>query len=44
MNTPQPIPKNHPNKGSPLKITLEILYYYMESLEKKEKREMPKSK
>jgi hypothetical protein len=40
-----PIPKTHPNKGRPPKITLEILYDYMESVGKtKEKREMPKSK
>ena len=35
MSTPPPIPKSHPNKGSPPKITLEILYDYMESVEKK---------
>jgi hypothetical protein len=35
MNTPPPIPKTHPNKGSPPKITLEILYHYMESVERK---------
>jgi len=34
MSTPPPIPKTHPNKGSPHKITLEILYDYMESIEK----------
>jgi hypothetical protein len=40
-----PIPKTHPNKGRPPKITLEILYDYMESVGKeKEKREMPKPK
>jgi hypothetical protein len=33
--TPPPIPKNHPNKGIPPKITLEILYDYMESIEKR---------
>jgi hypothetical protein len=44
MSTPPPISKTHPNKGRPPKITLEILYDYMESVEKKEKREMPKSK
>jgi hypothetical protein len=35
MSTPPPIPKTHPNKGRPPKITLEILYDYMESVEKK---------
>ena len=40
MNTPPPIPKTRPNKGRPPKITLEILYYYMESIEKRrEERE-----
>jgi hypothetical protein len=42
MSTPPPIPKTHPNKGRPQKITLDILYDY--SRKKKEKREMPKSK
>jgi hypothetical protein len=35
MSTPPPIPKTHPNKGSPPKISLEILYDYMELVEKK---------
>ena len=35
MSTPPPIPKSHPNKGRPPKITLEILYDYMESVEKR---------
>jgi hypothetical protein len=35
MSTPPPIPKTHPNKGRPPKITLEILYDYMESIEEK---------
>jgi hypothetical protein len=35
MSTPPPIPKTHPNKGRLPKITLEILYDYMESVEKK---------
>jgi hypothetical protein len=39
MSTPPPIPKTHPNKGRPPKITLEILYDYMESVEKKKKEE-----
>jgi hypothetical protein len=34
MSTPPPIPKTRPNKGRPPKITLEILYNYMESVEK----------
>ena len=34
MSTPPPIPKTQPNKGRPPKITLEILYHYMESVEK----------
>ena len=34
MSTPPPIPKTQPNKGSPPKITLDILYNYMESVEK----------
>jgi hypothetical protein len=34
MSTPPPIPKTQPNKGRPPKITLEILYDYMESVEK----------
>ena len=34
MITPTPIPKTHPKRGRPPKITLEILYDYMESLEK----------
>jgi hypothetical protein len=37
MRTPPPIPKTHPNKGSPPKITLEILYDYI--VEKKKRRE-----
>ena len=36
MSTPPPIPKNHPNKGRPPKITLEIIYDYMELVEKRE--------
>jgi hypothetical protein len=44
MSIQPPLPKNHPNKGSPPKIILDILYDYMELVEKKEKREMPKSK
>ena len=41
MSTPPPIPKNQPNKGSPPKITLDILYDYMESVEKrKEERDV----
>jgi hypothetical protein len=35
MSTPPPIPKTQPNRGRPPKITLEILYDYMESVEKK---------
>jgi hypothetical protein len=35
MSTPPPIPKAQPNKGRPPKITLEILYDYMESVEKR---------
>ena len=35
MRTPPPIPITQPNKGSPPKITLEIFYDYMESIEKK---------
>ena len=35
MSTPPPIPKTQPNRGRPPKITLEILYDYMESIEKK---------
>ena len=36
MSTPPPIPKTPRNRGSPPKITLEILYDYItESLEKK---------
>jgi hypothetical protein len=35
MSTPPLIPKTHPNKGRPPKITLEILYDYMKSVEKK---------
>jgi hypothetical protein len=35
MSTPPPIPKTHPNKGRPPKITLEILYDYMELVEKR---------
>jgi hypothetical protein len=34
MITPPPIPKTHPSKGRPPKITLEILHDYMESVEK----------
>jgi hypothetical protein len=44
MSTPPPIPKTQP-RGRPPKIILEILYDYMESIEKMtEEREMPKSK
>ena len=35
MRTPPSIPKNQLNRGGPPKITLEILYYYMEFVEKK---------
>jgi hypothetical protein len=35
MSTPPPIPKTHPNRGRPPKITLEICYDYMESIEKR---------
>ena len=35
MFTTPPIPKTQPNKGSPPKITLEIIYDYMESVEKR---------
>jgi hypothetical protein len=40
MSTPPPIPKVHPNKGRPPKITLEILYdvkiqIELETLEKR---------
>ena len=35
MSTPRPIPKTQLDKGSPPKITLEILYDYMESVEKR---------
>jgi hypothetical protein len=35
MITPPPIPKTRPNKGSPAKITLEILYNCIESVEKR---------
>jgi hypothetical protein len=35
MSTPPPIPKAQPNKGRPPKITLEILYNYMKSVEKR---------
>jgi hypothetical protein len=35
MSTPPPIPKTQPNKGRPPKITLEILYDYMELIGKK---------
>jgi hypothetical protein len=38
MSTPSPIPITQPNKGRPPKITLEILYNYMESVEKKKKK------
>jgi hypothetical protein len=34
MSTPPPILKTQPNRGSPPKITLKIIYDYMESLEK----------
>ena len=34
MSTPPPIPKTQPNRGRPPKITLEILYDYIESVEK----------
>jgi hypothetical protein len=33
--TPPPIPKTHPVRGRPPKVTLESLYEYMESLEKR---------
>jgi hypothetical protein len=33
MSTP-PLPKPHPVKGRPSKVTLESLYEYIESLEK----------
>jgi hypothetical protein len=39
MSTPPPILKTQPNKGRPPKITLEILYDYMESGEKRRRRE-----
>jgi hypothetical protein len=35
MSTPPPISKTQPNKGRTHKITLEILYDYMESIEKR---------
>jgi hypothetical protein len=35
MSTRPPIPKTQPNMRRPPKITLEILYYYMESIEKR---------
>jgi hypothetical protein len=35
MSTPPPIPKTHPMRGRPPKITLEILYDYMELVEKR---------
>jgi hypothetical protein len=35
MSILPPIPKTHPTKGRPPKITLEILYDYMELVEKK---------
>ena len=35
MSTPPPIPKTQPNRGRPIKITLDILYDYMESVEKR---------
>ena len=35
MSTPLPIPKTQPNKGRPPKITLVILYNYMELVEKR---------
>ena len=34
MSTPPPIPNTQPNKGRPPKRTLEIIYDYMESVEK----------
>ena len=34
MSTPPPIPKTQPNRGRPPKITLEVLYNYMKSVEK----------
>jgi len=44
MSTPPPIPKSHPNKGRPPKITLEIINDYMEeSVEKKKRRERCKN-
>jgi hypothetical protein len=39
MSTPPPIPKTQPIRGRHPKITLEIIYDYMESLEKKEIRD-----
>jgi hypothetical protein len=39
MSTPPPIPKTQPNKGRPPKITLEILYDYMELVEKIRERD-----
>jgi hypothetical protein len=39
MSTPPPVPKTHPNNGRPPKITLEILYDYMESVGEKKRRE-----
>ncbi len=35
MITPPPIPKTQPNRGRSPKITVEILYDYMESIEKR---------
>jgi hypothetical protein len=35
MSTPPPIPRTHFVRGRPLKVTLETLYEYMESLEKR---------
>jgi hypothetical protein len=35
MSTPPPIPKTKPIKGRHPKITLDVLYDYMESLEKR---------
>jgi hypothetical protein len=43
MSTPPPIPKTQPNRGRPPKITLEILYDYMESLEKRREERDAKS-
>jgi hypothetical protein len=43
MSTPPPIPKTHPIRGRPAKITLEILYDYMESLAKRREERDAKS-